>query len=42
MAAVIKLSNIIQKHAEKPEVKEYIESFNGGEDWKNYVESELK
>jgi hypothetical protein len=40
MALIIKLANLIQKHSDKPEVKEYLETL--GEDWKSFIEGELK
>jgi hypothetical protein len=40
MALIIKLANLIQKHTDKPEVKEYIDGL--GDEWKTFVEGELK
>jgi hypothetical protein len=40
MALIIKLANLIQKHTDKPEVKEYVDSL--GDEWKSFVEGELK
>lgn len=40
MALIIKLANLIQKHNEKPEVKEYLDTL--GDDWKTFVDGELK
>ena len=40
MALIIKLANLIQKHNDKPEVKEYIETL--ADEWKTFVEGELK
>ena len=40
MALIIKLANLLQKHTDKPEVKEYIDAL--GDEWKSFVEGELK
>jgi hypothetical protein len=40
MATVIKIGNIIQKHASKQEVSAYLTTL--GEDWKDFVSGELK
>jgi hypothetical protein len=40
MATVIKLANLLNKHSDKIEVKEYLETL--GEDWKVFVDGELK
>lgn len=40
MAVVVKIANLLQKNKTKEEVAEYIDSL--GEEWKNFVEGELK
>lgn len=40
MALIIKLANLIQKHTDKPEVKDYVDTL--GDQWKTFVEGELK
>lgn len=40
MAVVVKLANIILKNKSKEGVQEYLDSL--GEDWKSFVEGELK
>lgn len=40
MAAVIKVANFLIKNKDKEEVSPYLESV--GDDWKNFIEGELK
>lgn len=40
MASVIKLANLIVKHKDKPEVKNYIDEYE--EKWNEFAEGELK
>lgn len=42
MALVVKTANLIQKHKDNDEVKEYLEKSDFAQDWQKFVEGELK
>lgn len=42
MALVVKTANLLQKHKDSDEVKDYLDNSDFTEDWKKFVEGELK
>lgn len=42
MALVIKTANLIQKHKDSPEVRDYLEKSSFSGEWRQFVEGELK